>query len=328
MKRSLQTLNPNKATGLDGIGPNILKLCGDSIVAPITFIINKCISEGVFPCTFKTASVIPLHKSGPKSDPNNYRPISILPTLSKIFERHIATQLMTFLTEHSLLINNQSGFRKSHSCCTALINLIEKWLKDVDEGKYVGAVFLDFKKAFDMVNHDVLFYKLELHHFSSSSLQLMKSYIYNRYQLVKIGDVQSDLQIIKSGVPQGSILGPMLFLLYINDIASFVDNTSIIDLYADDSTVHESGYDVKMIESHLQSSIEKIAFWCKINKMSINPLKLKCMILGSNHRLQHSPDLTLRVENHLIGNVSSQTVMGVKIDNNLKSPEHGAFSLL
>jgi len=116
-----------------------------------------------------------------------------LPTLSKLFERHIATQLMTFLTEHRLLINNQSGFRKSLSCCTALINLIEKWLTDVDEGKYVSAVFLDFKKAFDMVNHAVLFYKLELHHFSSSSLKLMKSYIFNRYQLVKIGDVQSDL---------------------------------------------------------------------------------------------------------------------------------------
>ena len=199
------------------IGPKILKICGDSIVTPITFIINKCISEGIFPDSFKTASVIPLHKNGSKLDPNNYRPISILPTLSKIFERHISTQLLSFLTKHNVIESNQSGFRKSHSCCTALINLIDKWLKDVDDGKYVGAVFLDLKKAFDLVDHDVL----DLHNFSTSALHLIKSYIYERSQLVKIGDVHSDVRKLKSGVPQGSILGPILVLIYINDMSSF-----------------------------------------------------------------------------------------------------------
>ena len=132
-------------------------------------------------------------------------------TSSKIFERHISTQLLSFLTKHNVIESNQSGFRKSHSCCTALINLIDKGLKDVDDGKYVGAVFLDLKKAFDLVDHDVLLHKLDLHHFSTSALNLMKSYIYDRSQLVKIGDVYSDVQKLKSGVPQGSILGPILF---------------------------------------------------------------------------------------------------------------------
>jgi len=227
VKRSLQFLYPNKSTGLDGIGPKILKICGDSIVTPITFIINKCISEGVFPDSFKTASVIPLHKNGSKLDPNNNRPISILPTLSKIFERHISTQLLSFLTKHNVIESNQSGFRKSHSCCTALIYLINKWLKDVDDGKYVGAVFLDLKKAFDLVDHDVL----DLHNFSTSALHLIKSYIYERSQLVKIGDVHSDVRKLKSGVPQGSILGLILFLIYINDMSSFIQNSSIVDLY-------------------------------------------------------------------------------------------------
>ena len=117
-------------------------------------------------------------KNGSKSDPNSYRQISILPTLSKIIERHISTKLLSFLTKHNVIESIQSGFRKSHSCCTALINLIDKWLKDVDGGKYVGAIVLDLKKAFDLVDHDMLLPKLDLHHFSTSALHLVKSYIY------------------------------------------------------------------------------------------------------------------------------------------------------
>jgi len=158
------------------------------------FIINKCVSEGVFSDSFKTASVIPfIHKNGSKLDPNNYRPISILPTLSKLLERHISTQLLSFVTKHNVIECNQSGFRKLHSCCTAL-NLIDKWLKYVDDGKYVGVVFLDLKKTFDLVDRDVLLHKLDLHHFSTSALHLMKSYIYDRFQHVKIRDVHSDVR--------------------------------------------------------------------------------------------------------------------------------------
>ena len=122
--------------GMNGIGPKILKICVDCISTLIKFIINKCISEGIFPDSFKIASAVPLHKNGSKSDQYNYRPISILPTLSKIFERHISTQFLSFLTKHNVIESNHSVFR---ICCTALINLIDKWLKDVDDGKYVGA---------------------------------------------------------------------------------------------------------------------------------------------------------------------------------------------
>ena len=246
-KQILKTLNTNKSTGLDGIGPKILKLSSDYIAEPITYLINKSLSEGVFPNELKNASVIPIHKAGSKSNPNNYRPISILPTLSKVFERHVASQIQDFLKKYDLIHSLQSGFRKSHSCCTALINLIDNWLKDVDEGKYVGAVFLDLRKAFDLVDHKILIEKLKCYNFSALSVDLMNSYLSNRSQLVKYNDCQSTMLQIKAGVPQGSILGPLLFLIYINDISLNISSNCDIDLYADGSTIHHTNTDINKI---------------------------------------------------------------------------------
>ena len=131
----LNKLETNKASGIDGISATILKYCGDHIVLPITSIINNSIAKGIFPTALKEAYVLPLHKAAEKEDPNNYRPISILPTISKIFERHLSNQLLAFLSKHDLLAKHQSGFREGHSCQTALIRLTNEWLKDTDSGK-------------------------------------------------------------------------------------------------------------------------------------------------------------------------------------------------
>jgi len=159
-------------------------------------------------------------------------------------------------------------------------------------------------------------------HFSSAALKLMKSYIYERLQLVKIGDVKSDLQPIISGVPQGSILGPLLFLIYINDISSCIDISSSIDLYADDSTLHTSGRDIQSVQSDLQSCLDRINYWCKINNMSINPVKTKCMLISSKHRLKRQSTLSLEIDSHYIDNVSSQKVMGIHVENCLQWNVH------
>ena len=317
VKQILNKLNINKATGLDGIGPKILKLCSDYIAEAITFLINKSISEGIFPNDLKCASVIPVYKSGPKTNPNNYRPISILPTLSKVFERHIASQIQHFLSRHDLIYSHQSGFRKNHSCCTSLVSLIDGWLKDVDEGKCVGAVFLDLKKAFDLVDHNILIEKLKAYHFSSSSISIMKSYLDNRYQLVKYNDVQSKLLPVQTGVPQGSIIGPLLFVIYINDISSIIHPHSNIDLYADDSTIHKSDNNVQNIQNCLQQSIDKVSGWCKFNNMAINPVKSKCMLIGTNRRIKNT-SLKLLVDQCELENVTCQKILGVYVDHNLK----------
>lgn len=316
VKHLIDKLNVNKSTGVDGIGPKILKYCGDLITPCIASIINNSINSGIFPDILKCAKVIPLYKSGDKNDPGNYRPISILPTISKIYERHIASQLRSYLSKTKVLQVSQSGFRKNHSCNTALIKLTDTWLKQIDQGNMVGTVFLDLKKAFDLVDHEILLHKLKLHHFSDKSISLFTSYLSNRQQSIKVGKITSSSLCISSGVPQGSILGPILFLIYINDIT--IDNPEMnIDLFADDSTMHESSNNVHDIQIKLQQNINCITKWCKTNNMALNPTKSTCMLIGSSYRLKINNALKLTINNQILVNVTLQKILGVYVDNTL-----------
>jgi hypothetical protein len=316
VKRYIKELDTSKASGVDGIGPRILKLCGDSIVLPITSIINNSIVSGVFPDLLKEAYVIPIYKSLERNDPNNYRPISILPTVSKIFEKHIATQLRSFFLQTEILHKFQSGFRQNHSCLTSLVRLIDDFLEAIDQGKAVGALFLDLRKAFDLVDHEILLYKLKLYHFDEGAQNLFSSYLSNRKQFVKVGNIKSSKSIIKCGVPQGSILGPLLFIIYINDIGLHLQNSSL-DLYADDSTLYAFGDTSQEIENKLQINSSIITDWCSKNNMSLHPNKTKCMLLGSQQKLKHMKELDVYINDVKIENVPVKKVLGVYIDRTL-----------
>ena len=324
VKKIIDKLDIRKSTGLDGIGPTILKHCGDTITTCIASIINNSICSGIFPDTLKTASVMPIFKSGMKDLADNYRPISILPTISKIYERHIASQLQDYFSTTKIIHKTQSGFRKQHSCQTSLTRLIDTWIKDIDNGNLVGTVFLDLKKAFDLVDHKILLYKLKLYHFSPKSISLFTSYLSKRKQQVKVGNVKSEFMEIKSGVPQGSILGPLLFLIYINNIAYLCPDLNI-DLYADDSTLFKSDTELSRVESHLQSNLNCISEWCTYNNMALHPQKTKCMVIGSKQKLRGDNHLTLKVNDCILENVNSQKVLGVFIDCNLSWHTHIDF---
>lgn len=316
-KSLLTKLDITKAIGQDNIGPYFLKISADTLAPSITYLINLSILEGVFPSHLKVAKVHPIFKKGDKSLPGNYRPVSVLPTLSKIFEKHVTHHLYLYLSKYKLLSQCQSGFRSQHSCQTALTDIIDKWLKYMDDGKVIGAVFLDLKKAFDMINHDILCKKLELYKISNSSLKWFKSYLSERSQNVCIGNYISNPEPLESGVPQGSILGPILFILYINDLP-LEQITSDIEMYADDTTLHYHDTNKSEIENVLNHDLNTIRMWCKNNKMEINPNKTTCMLIGSAQRkAKIDNSLHILIENQEITNVNVQKMLGIYIDHNL-----------
>ena len=196
---------------MDNIGPKILKLSANIIAPSLVYIINKNITFGTFPSVWKEAKVKPLFKSGDKDDINNYRPISILPTVSKLIQKWVDVNFSLFLNNFSLLHKSQCGFRAKHSTESAMILMVDSWLKALNSGKLVGCVMVDFRKAFDLVDHQILLKKLQSYKCSDSCLSLFNSYLINRTQRVALNNEFSDSSVVKCGVPQGSILGPLLF---------------------------------------------------------------------------------------------------------------------
>ena len=312
----INSLDPNKATGIDGISAKLLKKAVHVICPSLLEIINISISTGVFPDTLKVAKVNPIYKSGPKDDPANYRPISILSVLSKIIEKHVTKHLFAFMNKYSILHKSQSGFRQKYSCNTALINLMNKWLKSIDNGEIVGAVFFYLRKTFDVVDHDLLIQKLSAYKFNANSLCWIKSYLSERKQCIIQKSTRSSMQNVKSGVPQGSVLGPVLFLLFVNDMPLFIKET-YLDSYADDTTVHTASKVPDTIKTKLQISSNDFKIYCKQNKMYVHVGKTSLMILGSRQNIVEIESFEIFIDNEIIKQVDNQKLLGIIIDQTL-----------
>ena len=215
---AINNLENKTSYGCDGISNKLLKLIKNEISKPITLIVNQCLTTGIFPTAFKIAKVKPIYKKGNKSDLNNYRPISLLPTISKIFERVIHTQLYNYLSENKLLCEQQYGFRSQHSTELAAIKLVDYLTHNMDTNKIPTSIYLDLSKAFDTLSFDILLTKFKHYGITGVPLKLLTSYIKDRYQYVIYNGKTSNLLEIRTGIPQGSILGPLFFSIYINDI--------------------------------------------------------------------------------------------------------------
>lgn len=265
----------------------MLKAALDILVGPLTILFNKCSAEGNWPVDLKISRVLPIHKKGNYNCMDNYRPISIIPIISKVFEIIIKDRLVSFLDKHSIISPNQYGFKKHTSTIHALLHIIESIVEGFDEGYCTTMVLCDLTKAFDCVNINILLTKLEYYGVRGTPLQLFRSYLTDRRQYVVVNDNKSDLLPITSGVPQGSVLGPVLFLIYINDLPTSVDSRACA-LFADDTTFLTRGGELSNMEC-----LNKAKEWLASNNLKLNESKTNTINFTSDKWASKSNPVTL-----------------------------------
>ena len=316
----------SKGCGTDGIASYFLKIALPVISESLCDIFNLSIATGCFPDSWKIARVAPIFKSGQTNDRSNYRPISVLPVLARVFEKLIFNQLYDYLDKNKHLFSNQSGFRALHSVVTCLLNNTDDWYVNMDNGRYTANIFIDLKKAFDTVDHDILLAKLRKYGVENLELTWFTSYLTSRKQFCKVNGICSKTEDIRCGVPQGSCLGPLLFLIYINDLP-FSLNKGRVTMYADDTSISYSSSSLADINQTLNSELNELKQWLQGNKLSLNVLKTQALIVGSQPKIKKISDKTVDHPQFFIGdsqveNVDRTKYLGVMIDRSLNWDEH------
>ena len=313
----LEEVNPSKAVGIDKISGRFLKDGAAVLTDPIKNLCNLSIRLSQFPEKCKIAILKPLFKKGSKLEAKNYRPISLLPLISKIFEKIIHNQTQEYLDRNEILFKFQSGFRKNYSTDTALSYLSDKILSAFDKGLFTGMILIDLQKAFDTIDHDIFLKKLQCLGFSETAIAWYRSYLTNRYLTVNVEDSFSEQAHLACGVPQGSILGPLIFLMYVNDMSQAVKCD--LYLYADDSCLVYTGNDVKIIEDNLNKNFNSLCDWFVENKLSIHfgEDKTKSIIFGTKRKLKNDPQLEISRGEVNIKQHKEVKYLGCLFDSNL-----------
>ena len=313
----LNKLNPNKPLGpslIPGWALKDSKLC---IGKHLTMVFNEFIHESKFPRSFKLAEVIPIHKKGSATDPSNYRPIAITCALSKVFERLLLNQTNDYLHKHNIMCPTQFGFRKGYSTHDALLYAVETWRFEIDNKRNVHVAFLDLSKAFNSLNHKIFEKKLNDLGFDESSRQLLTDFITARPQRVKANSTYSDWINIHRGVPQGTVLGPLLFSLYMNDITLCVQPQCKIVQFADDTLIFTSSCDSAKAKMDLQINLKLVSEYLEEHELTMNSSKTDYLVIGQH---QNSNNL-LTVNDNEIKCSPSVKYLGVIIDTKLKLEE-------
>ena len=322
VKNVILKLNTSKATGYDRISPKLLKDSAEIIAESLTVIFNKSIETGIFPDDLKVSCISPIHKGESKTECRNYRPISVIPVVAKVFEKLVSGQFMEYLESNHLLSESQAGFRKRSSTVTSLLSNTNQWYINMDKGLVNGIIFLDLKKAFDCVDHNILTEKLMKFGCIGNTLNCFKSYLTDRKQMCKVNQTTSKSRTISCGVPQGSNLGPILFLLYVNDLPNCLKSTSA-SMFADDTNLTASGNTITELHNKLNNDLENIHQWLLANKLTLNTSKTEYMMVGSRQKLGKGEDDThIKLGDNKIKKVKETKTLGVIVDDQLKWNSH------
>ena len=331
----INSLKSNISCGVDNISSAFIKTHSYLLCKPLTKLINQSLNLGIFPDKLKVAKVFPIFKGNNLNinQMNNYRPISVLPIISKIFEKIVYNQIYNYLTENELLFISQYGFRENHSTELAVTEFVDTVYKHLDNSNNPLAVFMDLSKAFDTIDHDILTTKLRHYGILGNELNWFISYLDNRKQFVSIENSSSSLGTITTGVPQGSILGPLLFLIYVNDLASSTSDMKCL-MYADDTsliipfdlnkkTIDQNSSCLDQQTSTINNKLNSVFEWLTVNKLSLNTNKTKFMIFHFPQRIIPNYAIPLiKINNKFIEKVNTFKFLGIYLDCNLSWENH------
>ena len=313
----MQTFKPKKSTGDDGISMSLLKHVSEECSLPLAFIINKSLEQGTVPDQMKLAKVVPIYKANNKQLLTNYRPISLLPNISKILEKVVYRRLNSFLNKYDILSSDQYGFRSKRSTIDAITKFASDVLLSQDRKEYCLSVYLDLSKAFDTINHDILFKKLNHYGVRGKALEWFRSYLDQRQQYVSYMGQQSDTLGVSYGIPQGSVLGPLLFILYTNDLPKSLLHCKTV-LFADDTTVYFHSSSLDKVFERVTSDLSLLSDWFKVNQLSVNPTKTKYILFGRHGKT----NLELKIDDEVLDRVSHTKFLGIYIDEKLQWDYH------
>lgn len=269
-----------------GMSNNFVKEVVAYIAEPLSMCINLCLEEGTFPSFLKISKVVPIFKSGDRCNPANYRPVSLVPILAKIFENVIFNQLSYFFEVYNLLSSQQFGFKKGCSTMSAIDALVQEIIEAFEKREFAWATFCDLSKAFDCVDHNMLLYKLQHYGISGGALKLFRDYLVNRKQVVFVNGEQSSLADVVCGVPQGSVLGPFLFLIAINDLPYNIDSSTY--LYADDTTFVSCGSSIELLEQSVTDVLRTSSSWFAANSFLLNNSKTQTVVFSLRQVIENA----------------------------------------
>ena len=323
ISKIIKNLNPSKAHGFDGISIKMIKMCGESIVPPLSKIIRNAIKSGIFPDEWKKGNIVPVHKKANKQFIANYRPISLLPIFAKIFEKLIYNSLFEYFHTNNFLSANQSGFRTGDSCVFQLISITHELYKafDANPSLETRGVFLDISKAFDKVWHEGLLHKLKCYGVDGELYKIIENYLKNRKQRVVLNGQHSSWKAINAGVPQGSVLGPLLFLIYINDLPENL--ISVAKLFADDTSIFSTVVDINKSTDDLNKDLSTINSWALQWKMSFNPDPNKqATEVVFSRKLKPAVHPSLYLNAAPVSNTLFQKHLGLILDKKLLFRDH------